>query len=1038
MRKVFYLMLCATLVASLAHSQGATNGSMSGLIVDPNEDPLPGVVIVATLTTTGTKYSTVTDAVGNFRIANVKVGQPYQVVASLAGFRTETVSNITVRLGENTDVDMQLQLEAATGEIVVVSESTPLINPTKMGVTSVVPDATIMAMPSLDRSVYDSARTNPVFAIPAPDSEGGAKILSVSGRNPRYNNISIDGAVNNDVFGLADSGTPGGQTTTQPIQLDAVQEVQLVSSSFDVRQGGFTGGSVNIITKSGTNNFHGNLFAYYTDDSLVGSGPDYFPEFGTYEDSEWGASLGGPIVKDKTFFFANYGHTDLSSPTGWSLNGQSGEQWQNGCCTQEAEAFQAYNEAVYGYDPGGFSEFTKKIPSDKFFARVDFNLSEGSTVTARYNYIDAANQINRPSSSTYEWPNEGYDFTDTTNSLVAQWNAVFGDAKFNELRLTYQTVRDNRHGLGMDFPHVVVYNVDGPGTNHSWEAGTEQYSTYNHMYQDVFEITDDFTFYTGNHEIVVGTHNEFYSFDNLFMANGYGSYTFESLDDYYAGSAETYQYTYPNVPNTTDNFSTYQLGLYAGDTWRVKPNLTLVYGLRVDAPFFPDKPEYNALAYETFGVDTSDVPNGNALWSPRIGFNWDIKGDGKMQLRGGAGLFTGRTPYVWISNNYGRTGTRYTALYVSGGGIAFNPDPFNQPENLGGASTQEINAIDPNFDFPQTWRMNLALDARLPWLDMVATGEVLYATSAHEVNYLNLDIQHSGETLPFDGRPLYEDVSGTFNGCYYLTNTDKGDATNYIFKVEKPYGDFPLWGIVSYTYGEANVVNEGTSSQASSNWRYMEAFDPNNLPLSASDFQVRHRGMININYEFNRNNRWSTVVSVYWNRQSGKPWSNYYGYWNSGSINNDRQTRNDLIYVPTGADDVVITNGTWEQLEAYLSSIDILKYGGSYAPRNASQQPYVTQTDLGIRQNIPIPGDSSLQVSLDIANFWNLIDSNSGLVQYIPLGYYAAVTYRGMNEDGKPIYQLGNVITDPEDNSVYDYNYLNSRWKLRLGLRWSF
>jgi hypothetical protein len=1029
-------MLCATLVAGLAHSQGATNGSMSGLVTDPNDDPLPGVTVVATLTTTGTKYSTVTDAYGTFRIANVKVGQPYQVVASLAGFRTETASNLTVRLGENTDVDIQLQLEAATGEIVVVSESTSLISPTKMGVGSSVPDATIMAMPSLDRSVYDSARTNPVFAIPAPDEEGGAKILSVSGRNPRYNNISIDGAVNNDVFGLAESGTPGGQTTTQPIQLDAVQEVQLVSSTYDVRQGGFTGGSVNIITKSGTNNFHGNVFAYYSDDSLVGSGPDYFPEFGTYEDSEYGASLGGPIVKDKTFFFVNFGHNDISSPTGWSLDGQSGEQWQNGCCTTEAEEFQAFNEDVYGYNPGGFSEFTKKIPSDKFFARVDFNLSAGSTVTARYNYIDAANQINRPSSSRYEWPNEGYDFTGKTNSFVAQWNAVFADDKFNELRLTYQTQRDNRHGLGQDFPHVVINDVDG--SFHTWEAGTEQYSTYNYMDQDVFEITDDFTFYTGNHEIVIGTHNEFYSFDNLFLANGYGSYVFDDLDAYYAGIADSYFYTYPNDPdNPSDTFDTYQLGLYAGDTWRVKPNLTLVYGLRVDAPFFPDKPEYNALAYDTFGVDTSEVPSGNALWSPRIGFNWDINGDGKMQLRGGGGLFTGRTPYVWISNNYGRTGTRTTVISAFDD-IPFNPDPFNQPEDIGGASTQEINAVDPNFDFPQTWRFNLAYDARLPWLDMVATAEVQYAKSAHEINYFDLNQVHTGETLPFDGRPLYESLSRTFRGCYYLTNTNKGDATNYILKLEKPYGEFPLWGIVSYTHGEANVINEGTSSQARSNWRYMEVFDPNNVGLSTSDFQIEHRGMINVNYEFSRNTRWSTVVSVFWNRQSGKPWSNIYAWNGSASINTDYQTGNDLIYVPTGADDVVITNGTWAQLEDYLSRAGLLKYAGSYARRNASQQPYVTQMDLGIRQNIPIPGDSSLQISLDIANFWNLIDSDSGIVEYIPFGAYDPITYEGVTEDGKPIYELGNVITDPEDHSVYDYNYLNSRWKLRLGVRWSF
>ncbi len=1037
MRKVFYLMLCATLVAGLAHSQGATTGSLSGTLTDPNGDPIPGVTAVATLTTTATRYATVTDATGVFRIANVKAGGPYEIVASLAGFKTQTMSDVVVRLGEDTHVAIRLELEAATGEIVVVSESSSLISPTKMGVGSSVSSATIMAFPTIQRSVYDSARTNPVFSTPPADQEGGAKILSVAGRNPRYNNISIDGAVNNDVFGLAESGTPGGQSTTQPIQLDAVQEVQLVTSTFDVRQGGFTGGSVNIITRGGTNQFHGNVFGYYSDDSFVGGGPDFFPEFGTYEDTEWGFSLGGPIVKDKTFFFFNYGNNDLQEPTGWSLDGVSGEQWQNGCCTQEAAEFQAFNEATYGYDPGGLGQLTRKTPSDKVFARVDFNFSAGSTLTARYNYVDAGNVINRPSSSRYEWPNEAYDFSNKTNSLVAQWNTVFGDSKFNELRLTYQTIRDNRNGTGAAFPHVLILDVDGD--RNQWEIGTEQFSTFNSLDTDIFEITDDFTFYKGNHEIVIGTHNEFYSFKNLFIRDGFGSYQFPDLDAYYAGIASQYDHTFPNDPNNpADEFSNYQLGLYAGDTWRMKPNFTLIYGLRVDAPFFPDKPEYNPLVEETYGVDTSDVPSGNALWSPRIGFNWDIKGDGTMQLRGGAGLFTGRTPYVWISNNYGNTGTRRTTIRARGA-IPFNPDPNDQPTDIGGASSQEVNAVDPNFDFPQTWRMNLAYDQKLPWLDMVATAEVLYAKSESEINYKNLNIEYSGADLPFDDRPLYQDVSRTFTGVYYLTNTDQGDATNFILKLEKPYGgDTPLWGIVSYAYGEANVVNDGTSSQASSNWRFNEALDPNDVGLSASDFQVEHRGMVNLNYEFSRNTRWSTVVSVFWNRQSGRPWTNIYAFGNSASINNDFQTSNDLVYVPTGADDVVITNGTWAQLEDYFRRAGVLGYAGGVAPRNAANQPYVTQTDLAIRQNIPIPGESSLQLTFDIFNFWNMIDSDSGIVQYIPFGTLTPVTYRGVTDDGKPIYELQRIVTDPENAPLYQYNNINSRWKLRFGLRWSF
>ncbi|HSL16997.1 MAG TPA: TonB-dependent receptor [Methylomirabilota bacterium] len=1032
--KIKSLLLIAVLgLAAVAGAQGVTTGSLSGVVTDPNGEPLPGVTVAATLSATGTRYTAVTDAMGVFRIINTRVGGPYEVTADLPGFKPQTANDVRVLLGETTFLEMTLQLEAATGEIVVVGQASDLINPTRMGVASSVSERTLDSMPTVERNLYDFARTNPVFSTFSPEED--ATVLSVAGRNPRYNNISIDGAVNNDVFGLAASGTPGGQSRVQPIQLDAVQELQLVTSSFDVRQGGFTGGSVNVITKSGSNEFHGGVFGYTSSDSWVGDGPDFFNEFGTYDDLEYGFLLGGPIVKDKAFFFVNYGRNELDEPTGWSLDGSSGQPWQNGNFVAEAEEFRQFNIDTYGYDPGGLGELTIETPSDKFFVRFDLNLDVNNTLTARYNYVDASNVLNRPDDGSYEWPNEAYDFTNETNSLVAQWNAVFGVDKFNELRVTYQTIRDRRTGVGDRFPHIQINNVDGDFN--SWQAGTEQFSTFNLLDTDIIEITNDFTFFAGDHEITIGTHNEFYSFRNLFIQDGFGSYQFDTLEDYYAGIASRYDHTFPNDPaNPADEFDTYQLGLYAGDTWRVRPNLTLVYGLRVDAPFFPDSPDYNPLADDTFGVRTDDIPDGNLMWSPRAGFNWDITGDGIKQLRGGIGLFSGRTPYVWISNNYGRTGTRQTTIRAFGN-IPFNPDPDNQPTDIGGASTQEINAVDPDFEFPQTWRANLAYDQRLPWWNMVATAEVLYGWSENEIDYKNLNIVQTGETLPFDGRPIYEQLSSSFSGAYFLTNTSKGDATNVIVKLEKPYGDLPLWGSVSYTWGESNVVNDGTSSRAVSNWQYTEAVDPNNVGLSASDFQVEHRAMINLNYEFNRDSRWSTTLSLFWNRQSGRPYSNIYAF-NFPSINQDRYMSNDLFYVPSGADDVEITNGTWEQLDSYISRAGLSQYKGQIAPRNVVNQPWVTQTDLAIRQNIPIPGNSSLQISLDIFNFWNLVDEDSGLVRYVAFGTVTPVTYRGVNDEGKPIYELRGIVTDPEENDIFTYNDLRSRWRARLGVRWTF
>ncbi len=288
-----------------------------------------------------------------------------------------------------------------------------------------------------------------------------------------------------------------------------------MTSSFDVRQGGFTGGSVNIITRSGTNNFHGGVFGYTSGDSMVGGGPDYLAEFGTFEDTEYGFTLGGPIAKDKLFFFVNYGHNDYDAPTGYSLDGGTGACWANCEFVDEAEAARQWTIDTYGYDPGGLGEVTPPQPSDKIFLRFDWNLNQSHNFLLRYNYVDGAKLILRPDTADYQWPNNAYDFNSETNSFVGQWNAVFGGSSFNELRVTYQTVRDRRKYVGDRFPSVYIDDVSGGGDTWSW--GSERYSTFNSLDTDILEITDDFTFFAGNHEIVIGTHNEIYSFDNLFI-----------------------------------------------------------------------------------------------------------------------------------------------------------------------------------------------------------------------------------------------------------------------------------------------------------------------------------------------------------------------------------------------------------------------------------------------------------------------------------------------------------------------------------------
>ncbi|MCZ6727089.1 MAG: carboxypeptidase regulatory-like domain-containing protein, partial [Acidobacteria bacterium] len=657
--------LAVGLVVSLGatpvlQAQSATTGSLSGLVTDAEgSTALPGAQISVVHQPTSTRYSSLSGADGRFRIANVKVGGPYAVSVAMDGFHPQKKENVRVRLGQDTSLSFLLPLATVSETLTVVGESTSLITSSRTGAASNVSLRAIEELPTVLRGLEDFARTNPFFAVGAENEDPDA--ISVAGRSSRYNNIQIDGSVNNDLFGLADTGTPGGQAGTAPISLDAIQEVQLVLANFDVRQGGFSGGSINAITRSGSNKLKGSLFFFTRDNGDFGDGPDELGKFGDFSEDQYGFRLGGPISQDKVFFFINADIEERTSPTGWSIDGSSGQTFG---FVDEANRFRDILINQYGYDPGPLTENSIDNPSDKYFGRIDFNLADNHNLTLRHNFVDAADVVNRPGSFAYEWPTEGYNFISETNSTVVQLNSTLSNTKFNELRVAVQTIKDRRFGDTEPFPHIEIENLGPPGcaaagtcVRAEFETGTEQFSTRNALDQDVFELTNDFTWLKGDHTFTFGTHNEFFSFDNLFIQNAFGSYEFSNLDDFEAGIANDWDYTVV-VPGQADaqSFKVEQIGLYFGDQYRVKDNLTISYGLRVDIPSFPDKPTSNPLTQDLYGFSTSEIPDGNELWQPRLGFNWDPEGDGRSQLRGGVGVFAGRTPYVWISNQYGRTG----------------------------------------------------------------------------------------------------------------------------------------------------------------------------------------------------------------------------------------------------------------------------------------------------------------------------------------------------------------------------------------------
>ncbi|MCB1051329.1 MAG: TonB-dependent receptor [Acidobacteria bacterium] len=1048
-KKAFGLILVLT--ASLAvFGQGVTTSSMSGLVTDGSGVPLPGANIKAVHQPTSTIYQAVTREDGRFFIVNMRVGGPYEVSATMAGFQSGTEKDVFVKLGETKNLTFKLQVESVSEELVVIGTSNPIINPNRTGAESNVPVEVIEELPTINRGVEDFARTNPYFTT-TEFNGGSSSSLTVAGRNNRYNNIQIDGAVNNDLFGLAANGNPGGQAEAQPISLEAIQELQLVIAPFDVRQGGFTGGGVNAVTKTGTNSFSGAAFYYNRTDALIGDGPNDV-EFGDFEETQAGVSVGGPIVKDKAFFFVSTEYRRRDQPTGWGFYENAGDgPGQNfnsgGGIYDDVQRFISILRDQYGYDPGPLTQQTRNTDSDNIFVRFDMNVNESNSITLRHNYVDAENLILYPDATTFNFPNNGYLFPSETNSTVLQWNGAFGSF-FNEFRVGYQTIKDRRTGLGDPFPWIEIENViDDAGNYHEFEVGTERFSTANSLDQDIIEITNDLTFFVGSHTITVGTHNEFFTFDNLFIRENFGAYQFNSLDDFANGWAEQYDYSYsadPSDPKKSAKFDARQLSLYVGDQWAVNPQLSLTLGLRVDYASFPDKPSANPDAVNYFGYKTDETPS-NAIYSPRIGFNYSMDDAGKSQIRGGIGVFAGRSPFVWISNQYSNTGIEFNRISVrqnrpnADRHIDFTSDINNQPtaEDFTGVTpfTNEIDLIDPDFSLPQVLRVNLAYDRDIPFWGLIGTAEVIYTKNLKDILYQDLNLVQTGTA--YDGRPTYSRRSfddpnaPRFSNVIFLTNHSDGNNLNASLKVERPYQN-GIYGFFSYAYGKAETRSDGTSSQAISNWRFNETQgDPNNPPIGYSDFDVRNRFSASLAYNIPwGSNGLSTNLSFFFEASSGRPYSTVF----NGDFNGDGQFSNDLIYVPNGPDDVILDNTTWEDLDAYISSdagLDSAR--GEIVKRNASREPWRRTLDFHASQDLKI-NRYKFKVTFDILNFINFIDSDKGAIYYANNNAIQAISYRGIDTaTGKPIYRLQQT---PDSKFVIDN--LRSRWQAKLGLRFHF
>jgi carboxypeptidase family protein len=1015
-----------TALATAGAAQTVTTGSLAGVVTDVQGGALPGATVVATHTPTGTVYEAVTDGEGRFNMLNLRVG-PYSVAVAMSGFKKEEQKDVPVTLGEQRSVEFKLPIESITETVEVVGLSS-LIDSSRAGTADNVSTRAIETLPTISRNIVDIARSSPYFN-PAGLNEDPLA-LSVAGRNNRYNNLQIDGAVNNDVFGIATSGTPGGQTESQPISLDAIQELQLVVSPYDVRQGGFSGGGINAITRSGSNALKGTGYFFGRNQDWVGEAPNG-TKIGQFKDQQFGGSVGGPIVQNRAFFFGNVDWTRKDNPSGLSVD-SSGQQFGR---TAEVERFINILRNRYGYEAGGKEEFIRTIDSNKFFIRGDFNLAARHQLTVRHNFLDALNDIGRPTTALYYMPDNFYRFKNKTNSTVAQLNSTIGTG-VNELRFTYQRIRDRRGASPIEerpFPFITVDLSAG-----QIRAGRENFSTANELDQDVYELTDDFTWLKGKHTLTFGTHNEFFKFRNLFIRDSFGSYRFANLDLFDQGLAGSYDYSFSLTgdPLQAARFRVRQFGFYAGDQWRPLTNLTLTYGVRADIPTFPDKPTANPLAESTYGYRTDEVAGG-VLWSPRVGFNYALSPNNTEQIRGGVGLFSGRTPYVWLSNQYGNTGIEFRRLSINynvNNRIAFVSDPSAQPTSVGNAATNEVDMIDPDYKYPSLVRFNAAYDRELGFFGFIGTAELLYSQNVNDVKYANLNLRQTGARP--DGRPTYaRDVSTQISDAILLTNTDQGSAWSIVFKVDRPFRNrFFMSG--SYLYGESTSILDGTSSQAASNWGnvYVPG-SPNDPPLVRSNFDPGHRITVSGGYDIPMPAGLSLTASAYYSGQSGRPWSANF----ATDYNGDGRTTNDLLYIPASASEFTFTNGTFDDLMAFVNAEPCLaEYIGKIHERNTCRAPWINTFDARLNLGLPFKRVKA-EITWDLLNVFNLFDRSNGLLEYA--NFNDLLVVRATTTTTPITYNLSNLFLNgvrqtPEEQ--FTRNDLLSRWQMQLGARIRF
>lgn len=1076
-----------------------TTAEIQGVVNDDKGAGLQGATVVAVHQPTGTTYSTTTRKDGRYNLPNLRIGGPYLITVTFVGFSQEKQENVSLLLGQEFKADFVLKPQAQQLSEVVVSANRQgrIFNSNHTGQQEIINRSQIERLPTVNRSLQDFTRLEPTTSSTSFGQSFGA-------RSSQYNNVTVDGANFNNSFGL--SGTLGGQTGSQPISLDAIEQIQVNVSPYDVRQGGFTGAGVNTVTRSGTNTIKGSVYTYLKGPGTIGYNVENTKVPKTdFSYNLRGFNIGGPIMKDKVFFFVSAEQVRQTQPATSIVPSDASHAPGGNVSIANADTLNALRNFLiqkFGYDPGAFQGYSFNTKSDKITAKIDWNINKNNTFTIKYNYLkSSADQFasnSRPSTVqiTGGQPNinalpfygSGYVINNNFNIVIAELNTRFSSTISNKLQAGYTALRDIRSPhSSMAFPLVdILFN-----NNIYTTFGYEPYTYNNTLNTDVYQVSDIVSVYKGKHEITLGTQDYYRKYQNAFAPGYEGSYQFNSLTDFYnsanngTANARNYYLQYSALPKGEFPWAyagSTELSLFAQDKFRVTNNFTLVYGLRVDASIyrqvFTDNPYFDALKFKDGAqYNIGKAPGTQPLVSPRLGFNWDVKGDKTLQVRGGLGIFSGPPPFVWISNQASNNGIQFGSFTQSG--VAFNPDVnANKPSANTPNSFYSVALTDKNFKYPTVFKSSLAVDKRFE-NNWVVTLEGSYSKDINAVYYSNINLNETNAfqlagadnrlrylTVPNSNKYYYSGASldnPNIGNAILMSNTNKGFAYTGTFRVQKSFRFLDL--SLAYTYSKAKNTAEGGST-ASSLWSARAVYsDPNAANLAYASYYQPHRVIATAAYRIEYGKYYATSIGAVFEAAPNGTTSYVY----NGDLNGDGNSGNDLIYIPRSLSEInLVKSGSgglgtapntdprsldqiWNQLNNFINNDHYLAFHkGQYAQANAVVYPFFKQLDLNITQDFSIKTSANirhtLRLSVDMMNVGNFLNRNWGLRKTYNLNNF--LKYEGLAADGKtPSFSF--TYLDPKNQVPLTNNWTNttninastgasSRWQMQLGIRYLF